>query len=313
MENLEARQTVPFATKRHRKHVGKFGVREVGIVTSQVKVHPCGTRGGPTHAVRLDDGCLQHTNTPGGCAEPVVRQHQLLQTCRPSADERNRGVDAVEPAGRQVLPESADPVEHEVHAPAGCLLHDRLNGLPAEIDSLWASSRCEPTGMVPRKARWFSTRLKLCEQRARPRRPSRHLHPEQPLHDENHSELGGEGGEPVVAVGEHKQLAVVTRLEKLLGSAVKAADLRFARDHSLPVEPQPQPQAAVGRRVVRAKAQREVLLGASRSNRAHPDGHLTSTTTSGHVLAGGPGHGCEDRSPRPGGVRYIRERIRTGE
>ena len=72
-------------------------------------------------------------------------------------------------------------------------------------------------------------------------------------------ELAGERREPVVPVGEHDDLAVVADLEELLDAAVHVADDRLAVDDPLAVEGQPQPEDAVGGRMLRADVEDHVL------------------------------------------------------
>ncbi len=68
--------------------------------------------------------------------------------------------------------------------------------------------------------------VQLGQQRARPGRTLGHLEPEHALRGEHDAELVGEGGQPVVPVGQHQGLSVVAHLEELLGAAVDGSDDR---------------------------------------------------------------------------------------
>ena len=62
-------------------------------------------------------------------------------------------------------------------------------------------------------------------------------------------------------VGEHDDLAVVAHLEQLLDAAVHVADDGLAGDDPFAVERQPEPQHAVGRRMLRTDVEDHVLGG----------------------------------------------------
>ena len=119
--------------------------------------------------------------------------------------------------------------------------------------------------------------VQLGQQGARPDRAHRDLHAEHPLGGQDHAELVGEGGQPVVPVGQHDDLPVVADLEELLGAAVHVADDRLARRRSLAVEGQPQPQHAVGGRVLRADVEHHVGGGELARTRADADGRLPAS------------------------------------
>jgi len=66
----------------------------------------------------------------------------------------------------------------------------------------------------------------LGEERPRPDRALGGCDAERRLEGEGDADLGGEGRQPIVTVGEQHRLAVVTGLEQLLGAAVHEADAR---------------------------------------------------------------------------------------
>ena len=113
--------------------------------------------------------------------------------------------------------------------------------------------------------------VQLGEQGARPHRALGDLHAEHPLDGEDHAQLVGERGQPVVPVGQHDDLAVVADLEELLGAAVHVADDRLGLQDALAVEDEPQPQHAVRRGVLRADVEHHVRGG--QLFRAHSDSH----------------------------------------
>ena len=162
------------------------------------------------------------------------------------------------PAGRQVLLEAADPVEHVVHPAAGDLLHHRLQRLALAERVEDRRDRAELDRVGAEEHQVVEHPVQLGEQRAHPDRPYRHLHAEHPLDGEHDAELVGERRQPVVPVGQHDDLPVVADLEELLGAAVHVADDRARRDDPLAVEVSAQPQHAVRRRVLRADVEHHV-------------------------------------------------------
>ena len=115
--------------------------------------------------------------------------------------------------------------------------------------------------------------VELGEQGTDPGRALGHLHAEHVLDREHDSELGGEGAEPVVPVGQHDDLPVVADLEELLDAAVHVADDRLARDDPLTVERQPQAQHTVGRGVLRTDVEHHVGRGEARADARGDLGH----------------------------------------
>ncbi len=111
--------------------------------------------------------------------------------------------------------------------------------------------------------------VELGEQGARPDGPLGDLHAEHPLDAEDDAELVGEGREPVVAVGEDDDLAVVADLEQLLGATVHVADDRLGGDDALAVEDDLQAQDAVRGGVLRADV--EDHLGGGEAARPDAD------------------------------------------
>jgi hypothetical protein len=81
--------------------------------------------------------------------------------------------------------------------------------------------------------------VELRQRGAQPHSPFRHLQPHQAFHRQRHPEFVAERGQPVVPVGQHDDLPVVTHLEQLLRSPVHVPDDRLAADHPLAVDHQP--------------------------------------------------------------------------
>ena len=147
--------------------------------------------------------------------------------------------------------------------------------------------------------------VQLGEQRPHPHRALGHLHAEHALDGEDDAQLVGEGGEPVVAVGEHDDLAVVARLEELLRAAVHIADDRLGVLDPLAVQDEPQPQHAVRGRVLGADVEHHVgaLRGAADADRGlrhGSHGHSVSYVRWRHGDGEHGDHG-HDREHRVGG------------
>ena len=144
--------------------------------------------------------------------------------------------------------------------------------------------------------------VELGEQRADPGRPLGHLHAEHVLDREHDAELGGERAEPVVAVGQHDDLAVVAHLEELLDAAVHVADDRLAGHDALAVERQPQPQDAVGRRVLRPDVEHHVGRGEARADAGGDLGHERRQQPLGPCgRSAGQSHAASCARPAPAG------------
>ena len=116
-----------------------------------------------------------------------------------------------------------------MHAAAGGLLHDGLQllALAERVEHRRDRAELERVGAEEHQVREHA--VELGEQGAQPDRPLGHLHAEHRLDAEHHPELVAERREPVVAVGEHGDLAVVAHLEQLLGATVHVADDRLGR------------------------------------------------------------------------------------
>ena len=178
---------------------------------------------------------------------------------------------APQPAGRQVLLEAADPVEHVVHPAAGDLLHHGLQLLALAEGVEDRRDRAELQRVGTEEHQVVEHPVELGEQGAGPDRPRWDLHAQQLLCGKHDAELVGEGGEPVVPVGQHDDLAVVADLEELLGAAVHVADDRLGRDDPLAVDDQLEPQDAVRRRVLRPDVEHHVGGGEPRRVGCAPD------------------------------------------
>ena len=226
---------------------------------------------------------VTHADPAGARLEDLVAHDQRLEVGQPPADCRHGIRDAVEPAGREVLLEPADAVEHVVHPPAGGLLHDRLEllALAERVEDRGDRAELERVGAEEHQV--VEHPVELGQQGARPDRPLGHLHAEHPLDAEHHAELGGERRQPVVPVGQHDDLAVVADLEQLLGAAVHVADDRLGRHDPLAVDDDPQPQHAVGGRVLRTDVEHHV--GGGQAARAHADGELAPAFGGGHAAS----------------------------
>jgi hypothetical protein len=163
---------------------------------------------------------------------------------------------ATAPRARAVLEQThnaldlADAVEHVVHAPAGDLLHDVLEDLALAEGVEDRGDAAQLQRVRPEEHQVVEHPVQLGEERARPHRAGGDLHAEHALHGEDHAELVGERGQPVVTVGEHDDLTVVTGLEQLLRAAVHVADHGLRADDAFAVQDEPQPQHAVRGRVL---------------------------------------------------------------
>ena len=219
----------------HQGHIEQ-GVRQVGLVATQVELDAAGARHRTGHPVRQHVGGRQHPDSP----PEVVVAHRgghgggdrayAVQGCRQTGG----------PACRHVLLEPADPVVHVVHPPAGRLLHHFLQRLA--FPEALHHSRIQAGAQ---KHQMAEDPVDLGEQGAQPHRPVRQRHAKHPLDRQDDAELVAEGRQPVVAVGEHDQLAIVPDLEEFLGAAVHKTDLGLGADHDVAVEHQVQLQYPV--------------------------------------------------------------------
>ncbi len=175
-----------------------------------------------------------------------------LRTAAEAADARPS-----QPYG-QVLLEAADAVEHVVHPAAGQLLHHRLEGLALAEGVEDRRDRAELERVGAEEHQVVQHPVELGQQGAQPDRADRDLHAQHPLDREDDAELVAERGQPVVPVRQHDDLPVVADLEQLLRAAVHVADDRLAVDDPLAVQGQPQPEHAVGGRVLRADVEHHV-------------------------------------------------------
>ena len=245
-------------------------VREIRLVAAQVEVDAGGAGDRPAHPVRVHRLRREDAHAARTAAEDLVAEHQLVVDVHPRAHVGD-GLPArgrSQPAG-QVLLEAADPVEHVVHPAAGDLLHDVLEllALPERVED-----RGDPAQFQRVRAEEHQVvedPVQLGEQRPRPHRALGDLHAEHPLDGQDDAQLVGEGGQPVVAVGEHDDLAVVARLEELLRAAVHIADDRLGVLDPLAVEDEPQPQHTVRGGVLGADVEHHVgaLRGAADADR----------------------------------------------
>lgn len=200
-------------------------------------VHTTGRRRGPPDLVAED--------------QPVVHVH-------PRADVRDGLPRPPQPSGGQVLLEAADPVEHVVHPAAGDLLHHGLEFLALAEGVEDGGDAAQFEGVRAEEHQVVEDPVQLGEERTGPHRALRDLHAQHPLDGHDHAELVGEGGEPVVTVGQHDDLPVVPRLEELLGTAVHVADHRLGLLYDLAVEHEPEPEHTVGRGMLRPDVQHHV-------------------------------------------------------
>ena len=258
----------------------QLGVGEVGLVAPKVHVDTCGARDRSRNAIRRNDFRRNDADPARAGFEDLVAHDEGLEVGQPSANCRHGVRDALEPSRREVLLQAADAVEHVVHPTTGGFLHDRLQllSLTERVEDRGDGTELEGVGAEEHQV--VEHPVELGQQRARPDRAFRHLHPQHPFHAEHHAELRRERGEPVVAVGQDDDLAVVAHLEQLLGAAVHVAHDGFGRDDALAVDDDPQPQHAVGRGVLRADVQDHVRGG--QAARTHADRELTSAFGGGH-------------------------------
>ena len=272
-------------------------VREVGLVAAQVDVDAAGPRDGSGDAVGQDGLGSQHTDVAGPGEEDLVAHQHVSQVVHSPADLGDGVLDPSQPSRGEVGLESADPVEHVVHPAAGDLLHDGLQLLALAERVEDRGDGAELQRVRADEHQVVEHPVQLGEQGARPHRPLGHLHAEHLLDPEDHAELVGERGEPVVPVREDEDLPVVADLEELLGAAVHVADDRLGPQDALPVEDDAQSQHAVGRRVLRTDVEGHVGGGQATGAEAHGD---LAAGDAGPV--GGRGHGgqsavCVPTSP----------------
>ncbi len=98
-------------------------------------------------------------------------------------------------------------------------------------------------------------------------------------------------------VGQHEDLAVVAHLEELLGAAVHVADDRLGADDPLAVDDDPQPQHAVGGRVLRADVEHHVGRGEAARADAHGQRPTASVGRRGRRAVASPSMGPSLRPP----------------
>jgi hypothetical protein len=255
---LEAGEAVALLPRDDLQDVLEFAVRQVRLVAPQVEVDAGGAGDRAADAVRVHGLRGEDAHVTGTAPEDLVAEDQVVEDAHPGADVRDRRTRACRPAGRQVLLEAPDAVEHVVHAPAGDLLHDvlQLLALPERVEDRSDAAQLQRVGTEEHQV--VQDPVQLGEERTRPDRALGHLHAEHAFDTEDDAELVGEGGEPVVAVGEHDDLAVVARLEQLLRAPVHVADDRLGVLDALAVEDEPQPQHTVGGRMLRADVEHHV-------------------------------------------------------
>ena len=168
-----------------------------------------------------------------------------------------------------------------MHAAAGDLLHDGLQGLALAEGVEDRRDRADLQRVGAEEHQVVEDPVELGEGGAQPDRPLGHLDAHQPLDGHGHAELVAEGAQPVVPVGQHEDLAVVAHLEELLGAAVHVADDRLGAEHPLAVEVEPEPEHPVRGRVLRADVEHHV--GAQ--DRRLPVATVTSAVIA-HTLTG---------------------------
>ncbi|GAA3051911.1 hypothetical protein GCM10020000_36570 [Streptomyces olivoverticillatus] len=242
---LEAGQAVALLAGDDLEGVGQLGVGEVRLVAAQVEVDARGAGDRPADPVGVHGLPGQHADAARTAAEDLVAEHQPVVDVHAGADLGHRVPGAAEPARGQVLLEAADAVEHVVHPAAGDLLHHRLELLALAEGVEDGGDAAELQRVGAEEHQMVEHPVQLGQQGARPHRALGDLHAEHPLDGDDDAQLVGERRQPVVAVGEHDDLAVVARLEQLLRAAVHIADDRLRLPDALAVEDQAQPQHAV--------------------------------------------------------------------
>jgi len=130
-----------------------------------------------------EDGlAAQHPEPGADRAEVVGRQ--------PLPYPADSGPAARGPAGRHVLFQAPDPVEHVVHPAAGSLLEHAADQLPGRVQ------------VAGQEQQGAQGPIELGEQGAQPDRAGWHLHAEHPLDGQRDPELVAERRQPVVPVRE---------------------------------------------------------------------------------------------------------------
>ncbi|CAM5713283.1 hypothetical protein SBADM41S_01787 [Streptomyces badius] len=125
-------------------------------------------------------------------------------------------------------------------------------------------------------------------------------------HGHHDAQLVRERGQPVVAVGQHDDLPVVTGLEELLRAPVHIADLPLCVLDALAVQHDPQPEDPVRRGVLGADVEHHVgalRRSADADRRLRHAGQYSLTVRS----LTGAGGGCHGAGPQPHPVQQPAE------
>ncbi len=188
-QHLEAGEAVALAPGDDLQGVPQLAVGQVRLVAAQVGVDPRAARDGPAHAVRVHRLGRERPDAAGAPPEDLVAEHQVVEDVHARAHRGDRLTRACGPAGRQVLLEAADAVEHVVHAPAGDLLHDVLEhlALAERVEHRRDPAQLQRVGAEEHQV--VQHPVQLGEQGACPHRPLGDLHAEHPLHGEDDAQL----------------------------------------------------------------------------------------------------------------------------
>ncbi len=113
--------------------------------------------------------------------------------------------------------------------------------------------------------------VQLCQQGPAPGGTFGHVHVEHRLDSERDADLVAERGQPIVAVGQHHDLAIVAHLKEFFGAAVHVADDRLGGHDALAVGGDLQSQHPVRGRMLRADVEHH--LGRTQASSTDRDVH----------------------------------------
>ena len=232
------------------------GVGQVGIVPAQVEVDPAGPRDRA--------GCPEALGLPRA-EDPDTCVGGVEQGCQVGAVERGEGPAGPEGGPRvgcaghaghplvgHISSDPADLAEHRVHAMAGRRL-DQVQ------DLLAPPPRASAPGVGQHPRQWGEEGEVVGDARQLAQQDPQVLgalgwrQAQCTFHAHDHTDLRAERRQPVVAVHEHEDLAVVTGLEQLLSAAVDGPGDPFGRRHDTVGDLQRDRGQPVEGRVVRAE------------------------------------------------------------
>ena len=150
----------------------------------------------------------------------------------------------------QVLLHPADPDVVVHHPGAGDALEKRLDALALAkpVEDGRHRARIQPVYAVEEHV--AGNAVQLAQYHTDVAGPVRYLQVHQLLHRQTEGQLAVQIGDVVQPVEQSDRLAVQFPLAQLLGAPVEVADVRLRPDDPLPVDPQQQPEHAVGARML---------------------------------------------------------------